>query len=166
MTEARPEQSIAEVIRDAREPRGEMADLSAKAQRLSRSVDVVEKWLEASMEGRGSLELCSLAEKTRDQLEEELSRVVYQMEVVERKRLHSAPARAHIDEEDLPDDEEFRAGVLSDQLLAAYVVLREAPEELFGVTEGGANSRTCYAIMGALLVAMDALTEEERRKRE
>jgi hypothetical protein len=156
MTEAKPEQSIAEVIRDAREPRGEMADLSAKAQRLSASVAVADKWIEASMEGRGSTELCSLAEKTRDELEEELARVVYRMDLLDKTRFDSF---GRVREEDLSEDEAFRAGLLSDQLLEAYCVLRVTPEEFFGVVEGGSSRRTRYAIMGALLVAMDALTE-------
>jgi hypothetical protein len=44
------EERIAEVIRYSRQPEGEMFDLSAQAQRLSRSIAAAEKWMDATMD--------------------------------------------------------------------------------------------------------------------
>jgi hypothetical protein len=48
-------------------------------------------------------------------------------------------------------EETLRTAALSDTLLAAYCILRDAPEEVVG------ERRQRYATMGALMVAQDAL---------
>jgi hypothetical protein len=71
--------------------------------------------------------------------------VCFEMEV----RGLSRDAAAEAPEETLRAS--LRAAVLSDALLAAYCILRDAPEEVVG------ERRQRYATMGALMVAQDAL---------
>jgi hypothetical protein len=88
VTEMTTKRSIAETIRYSRRPEGEMADLSAQAGRLYRSVAVAEKWIEATMQGDVATEMTSRAEMIHDQIEEELSRVVWKMELLANRRLY------------------------------------------------------------------------------
>ena len=57
-------------------------------------------------------------------------------------------------------DRTAQASVLSDSLLSAYCALRDAPEEAFSVE---APERDRYALMGALMAAMDAANAEMER---
>jgi len=62
-----PAKNIAEAVRHSIGPTGDMADLSAQATRLHRSVRVAEQWIEATMKANAPTEMI------HDQREEELS---------------------------------------------------------------------------------------------
>ena len=147
-------ENIAERIRQDRRPEGEMFVLSAEAKRLRRSLAVAEKWVEAAWEGEETGHLAATAEYTRDQLEEELSRTAFRMEVLRRER-EMREARGAED-----PDGAARAGFLSDALLTVYCVLRDIPDEAFG---GDLPGRGRYAHMGALMAAQDAANAEMER---
>jgi hypothetical protein len=80
------EKNIAEKIREDLRPEGEMFALRAEARRLRNSLAVAEKWLEVAEEEDETGLLTAKAEYTRDQLEEELSRVAFGMEVLRRQK--------------------------------------------------------------------------------
>jgi len=147
-------ENIADKIREDRRPEGEMFVLSGEARRLRSSLAVAEKWIEVAQgsDETGHLELT--AEYTRDQLEEELSRTAFQMEVL-RTRREWRGARGV---ENL--DEAARASMLSDALLTVYCVLRDVPDEAFG---GEVPERARYAHMGALMAAQEAANAEMER---
>jgi hypothetical protein len=97
------------------------------------------------------------AQIARDQLEEELSRTAFEMDVLYQKRLMAEGYKDRgeaYSEEDL--ERMSREAVVSDELLHAYITLSVAPLEVFGVGDRVAEERTRYAMMGALLVAADA----------
>jgi hypothetical protein len=157
-------ENIAEIIRQAHAPKGEMADLTNQARRLGKALQIAEKWVDVST---GDTEMFGRAVIARDQLEEELSRTVFAMDVIYNKRLiaHGREARAARLGEDAaelaspaePDlDRKSRDSTLSDVLLDAYTTLSAAPLEVFGVGDRVAEERTRYLMMGALMVAMDA----------
>src|SRR5215212_4692170 len=79
-------ENIADKIRADRQPEGEMFTLSGEARRLRSSLSVAEKWLEVARESDETGHLALTAEYTRDQLEEELSRTAFQMEVLRSRR--------------------------------------------------------------------------------
>jgi len=147
-------ENIAEKIREDRQPEGEMFTLSAEARRLRSSLSVAEKWLEVAQGSDETGHLALTAEYTRDQLEEELSRAAFRMEVLRRQKelRHARPVE--------DPDGTARAAVLSDSLLSAYCALRGAPEEAFSAE---APERDRYATMGALMAAMDATNAEMER---
>jgi hypothetical protein len=142
--------NIAESVRHSRGPTGDMAELSAQAQRLGRALDVAEKWIDAAGQ---STEMWHQAQYTRDQLEEELARVIWQMDVLHDLSEYRR-AREQLGVE--RDEEAAKSGLLSNTLLDIYCALRVAPEDVFGVGEREAGRRSRYAMMGALLAAMDA----------
>lgn len=152
------QENIAEMIRDAREPGGEMADLSRKAARLRRALGVARKWEEAALE---DAEMFGRAQVARDQLEEELSRTVFTMDVVRTERIM---AQGHRERGEAYSHEDLRRvsreSVVADELLAAYITLSHAPPEVFAVGDRPAEERTRYAMMGALMVAWDAANAE------
>jgi len=136
--------NIAEKIREDRRPEGEMFTLSGEARRLRNSPAVAEKWLAVAEDDDQAGHLTCTAEYTRDQLEEELSRTAFRMEVLERGReMRDAPPV-----ED--PDGTARASVLSDALLTVDCVLRDVPNGAFG---GETPERSRYAHMGALMAA-------------
>ena len=147
-------ENVAERIREDRQPEGEMFGLAGEARRLRGSLAVAEKWLEVAQQRHESGHLTHEAEYTRDKIEEELSRTAFRMEVLQRRR----QLRDVRPVED--PDGTARAGVLSDSLLSAYCALRDAPEEAFSVE---APERDRYAIMGALMAAMDAANAQMER---
>jgi hypothetical protein len=147
-------ENIAEKIREDRQPEGEMFTLSAEARRLRSSLSVAEKWLEVARESDETGHLALTAEYTRDQLEEELSRSAFQVEVLWRRR--EMPDARPV--EDL--DGAARASVLSDALLTVYCILRDVPDEAFG---GDSPGRERYAHMGALMAAQEAANAEMDR---
>jgi hypothetical protein len=135
-------ENIAEAVRHRGRPEGKVAgmeDLGGQARRLERALAVAEKWVEAACEDG---EMLRRAEHARDQIEEELSRVAFAMEVEACKVQWG---------EDLGETAE--ASALDDALLSAYCVLRDAPSHLFG----DRRPRTRHELMGALMVAMDAI---------
>lgn len=139
-------ENIAEIIRRGRSPELRKAsELPEQARRLECSLKVAEKWVEEAFSGQAG-ELCARAEYTRDQIEEELSRVCFEMEV--RSLLRDAAEAS---------EEVVGRAALPDTLLEAYCVLRDAPEEVVG------EKRRRYAIMGALMVAQDATSSEAER---
>jgi hypothetical protein len=77
-------ENIGDIINQARAPSREMGDLSSKAQRLGKALEIAEKWIDAA---GGDTEMWNRAVIARDQLQEELSRTVFQMEVVSNQRL-------------------------------------------------------------------------------
>ena len=121
----------------------EAMELPEQATRLDRALKVAEAWMEAARED--SAEMFAQAQYTHDKLEEELSRVCFEMEVEDRTRLYGEEHTAKA-----PSD------ALSDVLLGAYNALREVPAELVGA----GSPRARYELMGALLVAMDAANAE------
>ena len=147
-------ENLPEKIRADRQPEGEMFALSAEARRLRSSLSVAEKWLEVARGSDETGHLALTAEYTRDQLEEELSRSAFQMEVLRRRR-EMRDARTV---EDL--DGAARASVLSDALLTVYCILRDVPDEAFG---GEVPERARYAHMGALMAAQEAANAEMER---
>ncbi len=145
-------ENIAERVREDRKPEGEMFALHGEAKRLRSALAVANKWLDAAWEHDGGVgELVRVAETTRDEVEEELSRTAHRMEVLRRRREMGEGGRDEAPEGLAP------AAVLSDALLAVYCVLRELPGEEFG---GEMPERGRYAQMGALLVAVDAANAE------
>ena len=78
--------NIAEQIREDRRPGGEMSGLAGEARRLRSSLAVAEKWLEVAEQSAEPGYLAASAEHTRDQLEEELSRTAFRMEVLRRQK--------------------------------------------------------------------------------
>jgi hypothetical protein len=142
---------IAEVIRYSRQPEGEMFDLSAQAQRLSRSIAAAEKWMDATMDATTPPEMTARAEMIHDQIEEELARVVFELEDLRRRREHEGLEQGGVSEGVVS------GALLSDTLIEAYCLLAQAPKEMFGVGELEASERTRYRLMGAaLLAAQDA----------
>jgi hypothetical protein len=157
MTETIPSaENIAAAVRHSSGPTGDMAELSAQAQRLRKALEVAQAWERAA---GSSSEMFAHATYTADKLEEELSRVIFEMEVLDRRRLDEQLKEEHPDFEK-PTEQERRVGVISDTLLAAYCTLSVAPLEVFGVGERVAEERTRYEMMGALLAAQDTLAGE------
>jgi hypothetical protein len=131
----------------------EATKLPERATRLERALEVAEKWMEDARED--SPELYSEAEHARDNIEEELSRVCFEMEVAERTRIYC--------EDPMGPDKDVRLMqpyVVSDGLIEAYVILRDAPENLLPPARRGWGR---YELMGALMVAHDAATTEIER---
>jgi hypothetical protein len=156
-------ENIADIISQARAPRGEMGNLSGKAQRLGKALEIADKWAEVST---GDTEMFSRATIARDQLAEELSRTVFEMDVIYNKRLivegrELLKARGK-EVPDLDLDRESRDSTLSDVLLDAYTTLDCAPLEVFGGGDRVAEERTRYLMMGALMVAVDAAVGKVR----
>jgi hypothetical protein len=150
-------ENIADIISQARAPKGEMGDHSSKARRLNKALEIAEKWVDTSA---GDTEMWNRAVIARDQLAEELSRTVFEMDVIYNKRLLAEgrelrKARGR-EVQDLDLDRESREGTLTDVLLDAYTTLDCAPLEVFGVGDRAAEERTRYLMMGALMVAVDA----------
>ena len=149
-------ENIADIITQAHAPTGEMADLSNQARRLGKALEVADKWVEVST---SDAEMFGRAQIAHDQIEEELSRTVFAMDVLYQKRLiaHGRSNREARGEEvkDVDLDRESRDGALSDMLLDAYNTLAVAPLEVFGVGDCVAEERTRYLMMGALMVAVD-----------
>jgi hypothetical protein len=110
--------------------------------------------------------MCNRAVIGRDQLAEELSRTVFEMDVSYNKRLIDAGREQRAARKGTPLEpadaspvelyRESRESTLSDVLLDAYTTLDCAPLEVFGVGDRAAEERTRYLMMGALMVAIDA----------
>ena len=118
-------ENVAERIREDRQPEGGMFALAGEARRLGASLAIAQRWYEVALEGDESGHLTHEAEYTRDQLEEELSRTAFKMEVLRRRRQLRDVGRVE-------DQDVARAAVLSDSLLDAYCLLRDVPAEAFG----------------------------------
>jgi hypothetical protein len=161
------EQSIAEIIREASAPTGEMAELHRQAARLRRALDVASRWVK---EATGSTEMFEWAMCIEDEIEKELSRALFEMKVVEDGRLFSAGRkdRGERGEDSSPLEEEAerakdRAATISNTLIDVYTFSSEAPLEAFvrfGGDDNVAIDQARYKFMGALLAAQDALHEE------
>jgi hypothetical protein len=146
-------QDISQTIREGWSPElSEAMKLPEQARRLDAALKVSQRWQEAS---QGSPEMWAQAEYTRDKIEEELSRVCFRMEVESRER-------------DFGEGHGSSAA-LSDTLEEAYCILRDAPADLIGDGSPRARYALMGALMGALMVAMDAMdatgeTAEQERK--
>ncbi len=161
MTETTSPKTIAEFIRDSRGPSGEMPDLAAKASRLYASIKVAGKWVEAAVHD-GPSEMASQAERIYDELQEELSRVLWQAEVLEELEREKA-ANDHREEQVRDIEGVARSAALANTLLEAYCVLSSVPEESLGIGGSEASARTRYKLMGALLTAGEAANDEIAR---
>lgn len=146
----------AEVIRRSRRPKGEMADLSAQAQRLHRSLAVAEEGMASNLRGAAAPEMATRAEMIHDELQEELARVGYEMENLARRREYKEMDR------DVPECV-ISGSLLSDTLLEAYCVLATALEAVISSGGSEACARARYKLLGALLVAQDAANAEMER---
>jgi hypothetical protein len=86
---------IAKTVRFGWVPEGKVAErmsLSEQARRLDRSLKVAEKWMEAAFSTE-TTELHARAQYTHDALQEELSRVCFQLEVADRRRANGEEPR-------------------------------------------------------------------------
>jgi hypothetical protein len=129
--------------------------LPEAAQRLDRALKVAVKWMDVAREDTS--EMFHQAEYTRDKIEEELSRVCFEMAVEsEASRERAASSRDYTDEDLWAI---ARPAALSETLLRTYCTLRELDSDLFG--DGSPRAR--YEVMGALMVAMDAANAEMER---
>ncbi len=154
-------ESIAEMIREAQRPRGEMFDLADKARNLGRAIKVAEKWVEAAREAG---EMYERAETIHDELEEELARVAWAMELSSERRREEAFNEKKPEERRVEDSAGVaRAVALSSSLLEAYNILAGIPQEHLGLGGSEASDRTRYRLMGALLAANDAAGAELKR---
>jgi hypothetical protein len=136
------QENIAVTIRHGWRPPeivSEVKDLSSAAQRLNRALETAKKWMDVAQ--GGDPELRARAEMIRDQIAEELAKVCFEMEV-----------RSCVREWGEASEERAKASAIEDHLLAAYNVLSDAPVELF--SDGSPRAR--YALMGAILAAIDA----------
>jgi hypothetical protein len=134
---------IAKTVRYGWVPEGKVAewiDLSEQARRLDRALKVAEKWMEASFSTEAT-ELFSRAQYTPDALQEELSRVCFQMEVEENKRVFGEE-----------HEDKAEPSALSDALVEVFCILGRAPEHIFN----DSSPRARYALMETLMVAQDA----------
>jgi hypothetical protein len=163
MTETK-ERSIAEMIREAERPRGEFFDLAEQAARLGRSVQVAEKWIEAAAKIDMQGAMCERAETIHDELEEELSRVVWEMQASTASRREGFFNDERPDERRVEDPEAVgRAAALSESLVEAYNILAGIPQEHLGLCGNEASERTRYKLMGALLEAREAADAELKK---
>jgi len=122
------QQNIAETIRKGWSPELTKAmKLPEQARRLDRSLKVAVQWMEAARED--SSEMWAQAQYARDSIEEELSRVCFEMAAEEETLLHATAyknqtperregRRQRSSDEDLP--EVARLSALSNMLLTAY----------------------------------------------
>jgi hypothetical protein len=139
---------IAKTVRFGWVPEGKVAErmgLSEQARRLDRALKVAEKWMEAAFTTE-TTELHSRAQYTHDALQEELSRVCFQMEVEDRGRVYGEE-----------HEDKAEPSALSDALIEAFCILDHAPADLY--SDGSPRAR--YALMGALMVAQDGLSGEQ-----
>jgi hypothetical protein len=129
--------------------------LPEAAQRLDRALKVAVKWMDVAREDTS--EMFHQAEYTRDKIEEELSRVCFEMAVEsEASRERAASSRDYTDEDLWAI---ARPAALSETLLRTYCTLRELDSDLFG----DGSPRACCEVMGALMVALDAANAEMER---
>jgi hypothetical protein len=154
-------ENIADKIREDHQPEGEMFDLAAEARRLRSSLKVANAWLDVAWEEDQTGHLAHLAELTRDQIEEQLSRTAYQMELLRHRREWGEAGReAGEAGREAGEEGAAEAAMLSDALLTVYCILRKVPDEAF---PGEIPQRQRYAHMGALLVAQEAANAEMER---
>jgi len=148
--------NIAEQVRHEQElveAMGDAGGLATQAWRLWTSLQVAQKWLETA-DAEDADTLGSRAQYMRDEIEQEYSRVRFEMRLAERRRVFKEMKERRPDDEwELPSEESMRASMLSDALIDAFVI----------VSEGDLERR--YEVMGAFLVAHDAADEECKRYR-
>jgi hypothetical protein len=130
--------------------------LPEAAQRLDRALKVAVKWMDVAREDTS--EMFHQAEYTRDKIEEELSRVCFEMAVEsEASRERAASSRDYTDEDLWAI---ARPAALSETLLRTYCTLRELDSDLLF---GDGSPRARCEVMGALMVALDAANAEMER---
>ena len=147
------EKNIAEAVRFPTQIELPGVELVEQSRRLRASLRVAKKWIEvASAESGEPGEMYHQARYTYDKLEEELSRVAFEIATHQRRSTFK----------DLGEDslEVARASVLSDTVLEAYCIISHAPAETIGDDTSEAET-TRYRVMGALLAAMEAAGDEE-----
>jgi hypothetical protein len=89
---------IAKTVRYGWVPKGRISErmsLHEQARRLDKALKVAEKWMEAAFSTE-TTELHSRATYTRDALQEELSRVCFEMEVAERRGVYGRSTRIRL----------------------------------------------------------------------
>ena len=130
--------------------------LPEAAQRLDRALKVAVKWMDVAREDTS--EMFHQAEYTRDKIEEELSRVCFEMAVEsEASRERAASSRDYTDEDLWAI---ARPAALSETLFRTYCTLRELDSDLLF---GDGSPRARCEVMGALMVALDAANAEMER---
>ena len=123
------QENIAQTIRGGWAPElREAMKLPEAAQCLDRALKVAVKWMDAALEDTS--EMFHQAEYTRDKLEEELSRVCFEMAVESEARREKAASSREYTEEELQAI--ARPAVLAKTLLRTYCTLRELDSDLFG----------------------------------
>jgi hypothetical protein len=126
--------------------------LPEAAQRLDRALKVAVKWMDVAREDTS--EMFHQAEYTRDKIEEELSRVCFEMAVEsEASRERAASSRDYT-------DEDLWAIARPETLFRTYCTLRELDSDLLF---GDGSPRARCEVMGALMVALDAANAEMER---
>jgi hypothetical protein len=110
--------------------------------------------MDATVRGAAAPEMVTRAEMIHDELQEELARVVYEIEALARRREYTEMGLSDVPERVID------SSLLSDVLLEAYYVLSAAPEEVIGSAGSEGSARTGYKLLGALLVAQDAANAE------
>lgn len=140
-------ENIAEKVRYGGAPTGESTSLEAQACRLRASLEVASKWLESANKDEADY-LGHHAQYMRDTIEQEYATVCFEMEVAERQRIFSQMDAERGDEEPTLSEAKMRAGMVSDALIDAFVIVSESDLE------------RRYSVMGAIRAAMDALPEE------
>jgi hypothetical protein len=144
---------LAKTIRKGWRPEGKAAEakeIVGQATRLERALKVAEKWMRAAREAGGASEMYAEAQYARDSIEEELSRVAFELAIQRNQsfyRTHSSSAEGDKNLNDAAPRE-----TLAEMLLNTYGLLRELPAEVLP----DESSRARYELMGALMVALDA----------
>ncbi len=160
MTET-AEWSIAEAISRAQRPQDETFALAGKAADLQRAIKVAEQWIEAAAKSPGGGEMWERAETIHDELEEELSRVAWEMEIASARRREEVFNEGRPEERKVGDPEAVaRASHLSESLMEAYSILAGIPQEHLALCGSEASPRTRHRLMGALLAAREAADAE------
>jgi hypothetical protein len=140
-------QNVAKAISRDRSPNYVGApERHEQIRRLSVALKVAEKWMETAHEDAPVL--WNEAEYARDKIEEELARVCFEREVADRLRTYKAVSGDEVRRYGL---EETRQDTISDALMQAYLILRDAPDDLVP----SARSMARHELMGALIVALD-----------
>jgi hypothetical protein len=140
--------SVVKAIREGWSPTlSEAMKLPEQARRLDAALRVAERWLEVARED--SREMYHEAQYARDKLEEELSRVCFEMAIEDSRRAYGEVSESSASED------KARSDTLADMLLTTYCILRDAPADVIG----DGSPRVRHAFMGALMAAVDAASE-------
>lgn len=148
---------IAETIRKAEKPTGRSFELANQAARLMRALKVAQQWSEAAAKVDAAGEMWEHAETVYDEIQEELLRVVWEIEISREKRREEVFSEEREERLRSKNPEAVaRASALSDSLIEAYNILSSVPQHLLGLGGDESSERTRYKLVGALLAAQEA----------